>query len=34
VDLPVYKRAEVILARARLIAETERHKAAALARQG
>jgi citrate lyase subunit beta/citryl-CoA lyase len=31
VDVPVYKRAEVILARARLIEETERRKAAALA---
>ena len=32
VDIPVYKRAEVILARARLIEETERRKAAARAR--
>ena len=32
VDIPVVKRAEVILARARVIAETERHKAEALAR--
>jgi citrate lyase subunit beta/citryl-CoA lyase len=32
VDIPVYKRAEVILARARLIAETERRKAEARAR--
>src|SRR5262249_49493309 len=31
VDVPVYKRAEVILARVRLIEETERRKAAALA---
>jgi citrate lyase subunit beta / citryl-CoA lyase len=31
VDIPVYKRAGVILARARLIEETERRKAAALA---
>ncbi|MET0849666.1 MAG: CoA ester lyase [Candidatus Rokuibacteriota bacterium] len=31
VDIPVYKRAEVILARARMIEETERRKAAALA---
>jgi citrate lyase subunit beta/citryl-CoA lyase len=32
VDIPVYKRAEVILTRARLIADTERHKAEARAR--
>ena len=32
VDIPVYKRAEVILARARAVAETERRKAEALAR--
>ena len=34
VDIPVVKRAEVILERARLIAETERRKAEALARLG
>ncbi len=32
VDVPVYKRAQVILARARLVEETERRKADALAR--
>ncbi len=32
VDIPVYKRAQVILSRARLIEETERRKAEALAR--
>ena len=32
VDIPVYKRAEVILARARVVAETERHKAETRAR--
>ena len=32
VDIPVVKRAEVILARARLVEETERRKAEALAR--
>ncbi len=32
VDIPVYKRAEVILARARVVAETERRKTEALAR--
>jgi citrate lyase subunit beta/citryl-CoA lyase len=32
VDIPVYKRAQVILERARLVAETERRKAEALAR--
>ena len=32
VDIPVYKRAEVILARARAVAETERKKAEARAR--
>ena len=32
VDIPVVKRAEVILARARVVAETERRKADALAR--
>ena len=34
VDIPVYKRALVILARARTVAETERRKADALARLG
>jgi citrate lyase beta subunit len=34
VDVPVYKRAQVILARARSVAETERRKAAARARLG
>jgi citrate lyase subunit beta / citryl-CoA lyase len=34
VDVPVYKRALVILARARSVAETERRKAEALARLG
>lgn len=34
VDIPVYKRAEVILARARVVAETERRKAEARARLG
>jgi citrate lyase subunit beta/citryl-CoA lyase len=34
VDVPVYKRAQVVLARARLVAETERRKADALRRQG
>ena len=34
VDIPVVKRAEVILARARLVAETERRKAEALAKLG
>jgi citrate lyase subunit beta/citryl-CoA lyase len=34
VDIPVYKRALVILARARAVAETERRKADALARLG
>jgi citrate lyase subunit beta/citryl-CoA lyase len=34
VDIPVYKRAEVILARARAVAETERRKAEARARLG
>jgi len=33
VDVPVYKRAQVILARARAVEETERRKAEALARQ-
>jgi citrate lyase subunit beta/citryl-CoA lyase len=33
VDIPVYKRAEVILARARAVAETERRKAEALGRR-
>ena len=32
VDVPVYKRAQVVLARARVVAETERRKAVALAR--
>jgi citrate lyase subunit beta/citryl-CoA lyase len=32
VDIPVYKRAQVILGRARVVAETEERKAAALAR--
>lgn len=32
VDVPVYKRAQVVLARARVVAETERRKALALAR--
>lgn len=32
VDVPVYKRAQVVLARARVVAETERRKAEALAR--
>ena len=32
VDIPVYKRAEVILARARVVEETERKKAEARAR--
>jgi hypothetical protein len=32
VDVPVYKRAQVIMARARLVAETEQRKAAALAK--
>jgi citrate lyase subunit beta/citryl-CoA lyase len=32
VDVPVYKRAQVIMARARLVAETERRKADALAK--
>ena len=32
VDVPVYKRAQVVLARARLVEETERRKAAAAAR--
>jgi len=32
VDVPVYKRAQVVLARARVVAETERRKAAALGR--
>jgi citrate lyase beta subunit len=32
VDIPVYKRAQVILGRARVVAETEGRKAAALAR--
>jgi citrate lyase beta subunit len=32
VDVPVYKRAQVILARADLVAETERRKADALRR--
>jgi citrate lyase subunit beta/citryl-CoA lyase len=32
VDVPVYKRAQVVLARARVIEETERRKAQALAR--
>jgi citrate lyase subunit beta / citryl-CoA lyase len=34
VDVPVYKRAQVVLARARVVAETERRKAEALARNG
>ncbi len=34
VDIPVYKRAQVVLARARAVAETEARKAAALARLG
>jgi hypothetical protein len=34
VDVPVYKRALVILDRARSVAETERRKAEALARLG
>ena len=34
VDIPVYKRAQVVLERARAIAETEARKAAALARLG
>jgi len=33
VDVPVYKRAQVVLARARVIAETERRKAVALGRR-
>ena len=32
VDIPVYKRAQVILARARVVEKTERHKAEARAR--
>jgi hypothetical protein len=32
VDVPVYKRAQVVLARAQVIEETERRKAQALAR--
>lgn len=32
VDVPVYKRAQVVLARARAVADTERHKAEVLAR--
>jgi citrate lyase subunit beta/citryl-CoA lyase len=32
VDVPVYKRAQVVLARARVVAETERRKAVALGR--
>jgi citrate lyase subunit beta / citryl-CoA lyase len=32
VDVPVYRRAQVLLARARLVEETERRKAEALAR--
>jgi citrate lyase subunit beta/citryl-CoA lyase len=32
VDVPVYKRAQVVLARARVVAETERRKADALGR--
>jgi citrate lyase subunit beta/citryl-CoA lyase len=32
VDVPVYRRAQVVLARARVVAETERRKAAALGR--
>ncbi len=32
VDVPVYKRAQVVLARANLVAETERRKADALGR--
>jgi hypothetical protein len=32
VDIPVYKRAQVILERARAVTETERRKAEALAR--
>jgi citrate lyase subunit beta / citryl-CoA lyase len=32
VDIPVYKRAQVILERARAVAETERRKTEALAR--
>ena len=34
VDVPVYKRAQVIMARAELVAATERRKAAALKRNG
>ena len=34
VDVPVYKRAQVVLARARVVAETERRKAVALGRNG
>jgi citrate lyase subunit beta/citryl-CoA lyase len=34
VDVPVYKRAQVVMARAELVAVTERRKAAALARLG
>ena len=33
VDVPVYKRAQVVLARARVVAETERRKALALGRK-
>jgi len=32
VDVPVYKRAQVVMARARLVADTERRKADALAK--
>jgi citrate lyase beta subunit len=32
VDVPVYKRAQVVLARAQAVADTERRKAEALAR--
>ena len=34
VDVPVYKRAQVVLARASVVAETERRKAVALGRNG
>ena len=33
VDVPVYRRAQVLLARARAVEETERRKAEALARR-
>jgi citrate lyase subunit beta / citryl-CoA lyase len=34
VDVPVYKRAQVVLARARVVTETERRKSVALGRNG